>query len=79
MLRQMTLTDAPIRSALVMGAGDVSDGTWRRLSTLGLRPGVTFRVLGKTVGGGRVAQVGETRVALGAPLCRELRVEVPSA
>ena len=74
-----TLTDAPLNVALVLHPVGAPRATQRRLQTLGLRHGARLQVLGKTVGGGRVAQVGETRVALGASLCRELRVEVVAA
>ena len=79
MARETPLETVPLGTTVVLGPGGASEQACRRLVTLGLRPGVAFRVLARTVGGGRVAQVGETRIALGASLCRELRVEVPSA
>ena len=74
-----TLTDAPLNVALVLRPVGAPRATQRRLQTLGLRHGVRLQVVCKTFGGGRVARVGETRVALGASLCRELQVEVVDA
>ena len=70
------LSDAPLDAALVLRRLGVPEAAGQRLRTLGLRPGARLRLLCKTVGGGRVAQVGETRVALGAAVCRGLQVEV---
>ena len=70
------LRDAPLGRALVLRDAGLPPATRHRLATLGLRPGSRLRLLAKTFGGGRVAKVGEARVALGAPLCRELRVDV---
>ena len=70
------LRDAPLGRVLVLREAGLPPSTRRRLSTLGLRPGSRLRLLAKTFGGGRVAKVGEARLALGAPLCRELRVDV---
>jgi Fe2+ transport system protein FeoA len=48
----------------------------RRLSALGLRNGAEFSLLGKTSSGGRIALVGESRIALGKGILKELEVEL---
>ena len=46
-----------------------------RLAELGLRPGVRVRVLGRTVGGGRVLGLGATRLAVDRGIAAGLIVE----
>jgi Fe2+ transport system protein FeoA len=48
----------------------------QRLSTLGLREGATFRLLTRTIGGGRIALIAGSRIALGSDLVRQLRARV---
>ena len=77
-LRQVTVRkfDAALGStpaALLVGA---PDGSRQRLSCLGLRVGSTFSLLSRTAGGGRVAMVSGSRIALGSSLIKELRAEV---
>ncbi|PKQ31819.1 MAG: hypothetical protein CVT62_07475 [Actinobacteria bacterium HGW-Actinobacteria-2] len=61
----MTLTHAGEDQALV-----------RRLARLGLRVGAGFSLVSRTSGGGRVAVVAGTRIALGKPLLTQLRARV---
>jgi ferrous iron transport protein A len=72
----LTLKDAPLRSTLVLGPGLVQAGTSQRLAVLGLRPGIAFQLVQKTAGGGRMARIGQSRVAIGAELVDQLKVEV---
>jgi Fe2+ transport system protein FeoA len=69
------LKDAPLRSPLKLSLGDADADTSRRLAALGLRPGAVFQLLQKTAGGGRVAQFGQSRVAIGAELAAQLEAE----
>lgn len=48
----------------------------RRLARLGLRVGAGFSLVSRTSGGGRVAVVAGTRIALGKPLLTQLRARV---
>lgn len=45
------------------------------MAALGLRNGAEFTLLHNTAGGGRVALVSGTRVALGPAVLRQVRVE----
>jgi Fe2+ transport system protein FeoA len=70
------LLDAPSLQPLVLDHSRVTPAMRRRLSTLGLRSGTDFTILQKTSSGGRIALVGESRIALGKDICRQLLVEV---
>ncbi len=70
------LSGAPLRTALTLLACDVPEASRRRLASLGLRVGSRFTLLQKTAGGGRVALVGGSRIALGEQLLGSLRAEV---
>lgn len=69
------LWQAPLDTELRLDDG-VPEGLQRRLTSFGLRRGVEFRLVQRTAGGGRVAVVNGSRVALGASVLRDLRVEV---
>jgi ferrous iron transport protein A len=69
------LKDAPLRSPLRLAQAGADADTSRRLAALGLRPGATLQLLQKTAGGGRLAQLGQSRVAIGAELAARLEVE----
>ncbi len=72
----LVLRDAPLRSQLVLDADRDDPGTRQRLAALGLRDGVAFQLMQKTAGGGRVARLGQSRVAIGAELSSSLHVKV---
>lgn len=56
---------APGESA-VLGTPDVPVARRRRMAELGLRPGEPVRMLRRSVGGARVIQVDEIRIAVDA-------------
>jgi Fe2+ transport system protein FeoA len=68
------LASAPLDTALTLV--HAPDSCRRRLSSLGLRMGATFSLVARTTGGGRVALVAGSRIALGSTLLSQLRVEV---
>ena len=68
------LGSAPLHTALTLVAAP--DSHRQRLSSLGLRVGTRFSLLSKTAGGGRVALVTGSRIALGSSLLADLRVDV---
>lgn len=70
------LASAPLRTNLTLLESGAPQSHRQRLSSLGLRTGTTFSLLQKTAGGGRVALVGGSRIALGARLLKQLRAEV---
>ncbi|MDR1767345.1 MAG: ferrous iron transport protein A [Propionibacteriaceae bacterium] len=72
----MILLDAPLHTELTMGCAEQPEELSHRLACLGLRPGARVKLLGRTSGGGRMAQVGQSRVAIGSQLCRSLVVDV---
>jgi ferrous iron transport protein A len=68
----MDLASAPLGASLtLLGTDQLAHG--RRLATLGLREGSTFRLLTRTLGGGRIVLVAGSRIALGRDLVRQLR------
>jgi Fe2+ transport system protein FeoA len=72
----INLTKAPLRAPLTL-VHTGSDGAMsRRLAALGLRVGSDFSLISKTAGGGRVALVAGTRIALGKSLLSELQARV---
>ncbi|MCA0250884.1 MAG: ferrous iron transport protein A [Actinobacteria bacterium] len=73
----ITLDRAPLRMPLVLQDA-TGAGTIRRLAALGLRRGAEVTLLHNTSGGGRVALVGGTRVALGPGVLKQVQVEVAS-
>ena len=70
------LAQAPLRTPLTLVDAGGDSGAAHRLATLGLRVGTTFSLVMRTAGGGRIAQVAGTRIALGRALVRELSAEV---
>jgi len=68
------LASAPLHTALTLV--HAPDSSRQRLSSLGLRIGATFSLVSRTTGGGRVALVAGSRIALGPTLLSQLRVEV---
>ncbi|MDR1237630.1 MAG: ferrous iron transport protein A [Propionibacteriaceae bacterium] len=72
----VALKNAPLRSTLVLRQGGAQAELCQRLAVLGLRPGTAFQLVQKTSGGGRMARIGQSRVAIGAELAGQLEVEV---
>lgn len=72
------LVSAPLNTHLTLLESDAPLSSRQRLSTLGLRVGTRFSLIQRTAGGGRVALVGGSRIALGADLLGQLRAEVAS-
>ncbi|PFG15945.1 FeoA-like protein [Propionicimonas paludicola] len=70
------LTKAPLNQQLTLVDSRVDQGSRIRLASLGLRLGSTFSLIARTAGGGRVAVVSGTRVALGKSLLTQLSAEV---
>ena len=71
----MDLASAPLDAPLTLVGIDGAEGNRRRLVTLGLREGAQFRLLTRTIGGGRIVLVGGSRIALSRELVRQLRAE----
>lgn len=70
------LTRAPLNRELTLVDSQVDQASRVRLATLGLRLGTRFSLIARTAGGGRVAVVAGTRVALGRGLLAQLVAEV---
>ena len=68
------LRSAPLHTDLTLV--DAPESSRQRLSSLGLRVGTPFTLIAKTAGGGRVALVTGSRIALGSSLLHQLRAEV---
>ena len=69
------LASAPLGTSLTLvGIDDAANR--RRLATLGLREGATFRLLTRTIGGGRIVLVGGSRIARSRDLVHRLRTRV---
>ena len=68
------LGSAPLNTSLTLV--EAPESSRQRLSSLGLRVGTPFTLIAKTAGGGRVALVTGSRIALGASLLPQLRAEV---
>lgn len=71
-----SLSSAPLDTPLTLVAISAKPDHARRLSTLGIRKGSQVRLLTRTIGGGRIALVAGSRIALGSDLVRLLRAEV---
>jgi ferrous iron transport protein A len=71
----MDLATAPLDTPLTLVAIEGAAGNRRRLATLGLREGASFRLLTRTIGGGRIVLVAGSRIALSRELVRQLRAE----
>ncbi|MDR1791519.1 MAG: ferrous iron transport protein A [Propionibacteriaceae bacterium] len=74
MAADMTLLRAPIGLPLVLDEVSTSPVAARRLLTFGLREGASLTLLQRTASGGRIALVGESRIALGKDVCKQLGV-----
>lgn len=70
------LAQAPLNQQLTLRGSQVDQASRVRLATLGLRPGTSFSLIARTTGGGRVALVSGTRIALGKKLLGQLSAEV---
>ncbi len=70
------LSRAPLSRELTLVDSRVDQASRVRLATLGLRLGTKFSLIARTAGGGRVAVVAGTRVALGRGLLAQLVAEV---
>jgi len=71
----LELSQAPLNQQLTLRDSRVDQASRVRLATLGLRPGSTFSLIARTAGGGRVAVVSGTRIALGKKLLDQLSAE----
>ena len=69
------LASAPLDTPLTLVGIDGSAENTRRLATLGLREGAVFRLLARTIGGGRILLVAGSRIAISRELLRQLRAE----
>ncbi len=67
---------APLGTQLTLVHAGEDDAVARRLAALGLRVGSVFSLMSRTAGGGRVALVAGTRIALGKPILPRLRARV---
>lgn len=72
----LDLAHAPLDTPLTLVSVDGTIEHRHRLSTLGLREGASFRLLTRTLGGGRIALVAGSRIALGNDLVRHMRAQV---
>jgi len=68
------LASAPLGTPLTLIRVDAATSR-QRLATLGLREGASFRLLTRTIGGGRIVLVGGSRIALSNDLVRQLRAQ----
>jgi len=71
----MDLASAPLDTPLTLIGVSSAVTSRRRLATLGLREGASFRLLTRTIGGGRIVLVGGSRIALSKDLVRQLRAQ----
>lgn len=67
-----TLHDAPLGKPVVLGDPGCPTALRLRLAELGLRCGECVCARQRTPGGGRVVEVGDTRIALDRATCRQL-------
>jgi Fe2+ transport system protein FeoA len=72
----LDLASAPLDTPLTLVSIDGAAAHRQRLGTLGLREGASFRLITRTIGGGRIALVSGSRIALGSDLVRQLRAKV---
>jgi Fe2+ transport system protein FeoA len=70
----MDLASAPLGTPLTLLRVDAATSR-QRLATLGLREGASFRLLTRTIGGGRIVLVGGSRIALSKDLVRQMRAQ----
>ncbi len=76
MAHGLILADAPLRTPLTLIEAAAPEPTLRRLSALGLRRGAQLTLIHTTAGGGRIAALAGSRIALGRDLLRVLVAEV---
>lgn len=69
-----SLADVPAGTTVTLGAPHVDAQLCRRLSQLGLRPGMSVTVGRSTSGGGRIVHAGSTRYAIDASTLRKMSV-----
>lgn len=69
-----TLDTVPIGGDAVLASPRTEPRLRRRMSELGLRPGMTVTVTQRTAGGGRVVRTGGSRYAIDAVTLREMAV-----
>lgn len=74
----VSLDSAPLNTPMTLVAAGGPLEVRRRLSSLGLRPGVTVSLLHRTSGGGRIVSVGIGRVAVAREVLASLLGEVVS-
>ena len=72
----LTLDQAPLGARLTVRDATGTGPSQRRLAALGLRRGAEVVLLQSTAGGGRLARVGGSRIALGPGVLRSLSVEL---
>ncbi len=72
----INLASAPLRTPLTLTHAGDDQAVAHRLARLGLRVGVAFSLISRTTGGGRVAVVAGTRIALGKPILTQLQAKV---
>lgn len=72
------LAKAPLSTSLTLVGLEIDPGATQRLASAGLRIGSSFSLISKTAGGGRVALIAGTRIALGKSLLGGMRAEVVS-
>ena len=70
----MDLASAPLGTPLTLIRVDAATSR-QRLATLGLREGASFRLLTRSIGGGRIVLVGGSRIALSKDLVRQIRAQ----
>ncbi|PLA36766.1 FeoA family protein [Corynebacterium amycolatum] len=69
-----SLADVPVGVTVTLGASHVDEPLCRRLSQLGLRPGMSVTVGRSTSGGGRIVHAGATRYAIDASTLHKMSV-----
>jgi Fe2+ transport system protein FeoA len=72
----INLATAPLGTPLTLTHAGDDQSVAHRLARLGLRVGVSFSLISRTAGGGRVAVVAGTRIALGKPILHQLQAKV---
>ncbi len=72
----VTLDRAPLHTALRVSELGGQGASRRRLAALGIRRGAQLVLLQATAGGGRLALVAGSRIALGAEVLKQLRADV---
>ncbi|WP_246957152.1 FeoA family protein [Brachybacterium sp. Marseille-Q7125] len=74
-----TVHDAPLGAPVVLATPGCPTALRLRLAELGLRCGQCVCPLQRTPGGGRVIEVGDTRLALDRATCRQLLLDTAAA